>query len=193
MSEPQGLLLVLSGPSGVGKGTVRALVADRLGREVAVSTSATTRPPRPGEVDGRDYHFVDDAGFDRLVAEGELLEWAEFAGHRYGTPRAAVEQAVAGGRVALLEIEVQGALQVREVAPDALLVFLLPPSWDALEARLRGRRTEDEATVRRRLAIAEREVAVAEAFDAQVVNDRLDDAVGAVLELVADARTTGRG
>lgn len=187
MSE-QGLLLVLSGPSGVGKGTVRALVADRLGRDVAVSTSVTTRAPRPGEVDGFDYHFVDDTRFDRLVEQGALLEWAEFAGNRYGTPRDAVDAAVGRGRVALLEIEVQGALQVRRVAPDALLVFLMPPSWEALERRLRGRDTEDDATVRRRLAIAEREVEVGESFDAQVVNDVLDGTVEQVMALVTAAR-----
>lgn len=184
----RGLLLVLSGPSGVGKGTVRALVADRLGRDVAVSTSVTTRAPRPGEVDGLDYHFVDRAAFDRLVERDALLEWAEFAGNRYGTPRSAVEDAVADGRVALLEIEVQGALQVRRAAPDALLVFLLPPSWEALERRLRGRDTEDDATIRRRLAIAEREVEVGASFDVQVVNDDLDDTVEEVVALVAAAR-----
>ena len=183
----RGLLVVLAGPSGVGKGSVhrrlRALTDD-----IELSVSVTTRPPRPGEVDGVDYHFVDDAGFDELIAEGRLLEWAEFAGNRYGTPRREVEAAVAAGRVVLLEIEVQGALQVRERVPEALTLFLVPPSQQELERRLRTRGTEDEATIERRLRTAERELAHCDDFDHVVVNDDLERCVAEVHRLIEAAR-----
>ena len=153
-------LTVLSGPSGVGKGTVVAEVRRRH-PEVWVSVSVTTRPRRPGEVDGVHYSFVDDAEFDRLVAEDGLLEWAEYAGNRYGTPAAPVREQLASGAPALLEIELQGARQVRARDPEAQLVFLAPPSWAALVDRLAGRGSEPAAVRERRLAIAEAEMAAA--------------------------------
>ncbi len=150
--------------------------------------SCTTRPPRPGERDGRDYRFVSDRAFDELVAAGALLEWAEVFGHRYGTPVEEVERARAAGRDVLLEIDVQGARQVKRRAPDAVLVFLVPPSREELERRLRERGTEDEATLARRLAEAERELAEAARFDHVVVNDDLDRAADEVLAIIAAHR-----
>jgi guanylate kinase len=164
-------LTVLAGPTAVGKGTIAAEVRRRY-PEVWLSVSATTRAPRPGEVDGVHYRFVDDAEFDRLVEQGELLEWAVVHGSaRYGTPRAPVEQALAEGRAALLEIDLQGARQVRRSMPDALFVFLRPPSWDELVRRLVGRGTENEQQRTRRLATARAEMAAEREFDVAVVND----------------------
>lgn len=188
MSGTDGLVVVLSGPSGVGKGSVHAGLHGLLdGLETSVS--ATTRAPRPGERDGVAYHFVDDATFDRMVATDALLEWAAYAGHRYGTPRAPVEDAVARGRTVLLEIEVQGALQVRSRLPDALLVFLVPPAFDELERRLRDRGTEPEATIQARLDVARGEMAAQDAFDHVVVNDDLDRCTAEVAALIDRARS----
>ncbi len=173
-------LTVLSGPSGVGKGTVIAEVRRRH-PEVWVSVSVTTRRPRPGEVDGVHYHFVDDAEFDRLIAADGLLEWAEYAGNRYGTPVAAVERRLAEGAPALLEIELQGARQVRARAPEAQLVFLAPPSWAVLVDRLAGRGSEAPAVQERRLALAQAELDASGEFDVVVVND---DVARAADELV---------
>ena len=172
-------LVVLSGPSGVGKSTVvdwlRAQAPD-----VWVSVSATTRARRPGEVDGVNYRFLSDAQFDTLVSDGGLLEWAEFAGHRYGTPGSAVAKHLAARRPVLLEIELQGARQVRLARPDALLVFLAPPSWDVLQERLTGRGTEPPQSVARRLERARVELDAAAEFDAVIVNDDVE-AVGRAL------------
>jgi guanylate kinase len=182
-----GLLVVVAGPSGVGKGTVHAALRRRL-PDAELSVSVTTRPPRPGETDGVDYRFVDTTAFQRMIDAGELLEWAEYAGNLYGTPRAPAAAAVARGAVVLLDIEVQGALQVKRADPDALLVFLHPPSLAELERRLRGRGTEDDAAVARRLEVAREEIAGAHAFDLEVVNDRLDDCVAEVLTAIDVAR-----
>jgi len=182
-----GLLVVVSGPSGVGKGTVHERVRAALpGSQLSVS--ATTRSPRPGEIDGVHYHFVDAARFDQLVAEEALLEHARYAGHCYGTPHADIREAVAAGHVVVLDIEVQGAVQVRERVPDALLVFLAPPSLEELEGRLRGRGTEDDDAVDRRLDTARRELAQSRHFDAVVVNDDLDRCVAEVLDRIDAAR-----
>lgn len=164
-------LTVLAGPTAVGKGTVSADIRARY-PEIWLSVSATTRPPRPGEVDGVHYHFVSEAEFDRMVEAGELLEWAVVHGrHRYGTPRRAVEQALEDGIPALLEIDLQGARQVRVTMPDALFVFLAPPSREELVRRLVGRGTETAEERERRLQTADRELAAQPEFDVTVVND----------------------
>ena len=184
-------LLVLSGPSGVGKSTVvRELRAHHP--EIWLSVSVTTRFPRPGEVDGVHYHFVSDAEFDRLVAEDELLEWAVVhQGGRYGTPRRAVEDALAAGRPALLEIDLQGARQVRERMPDALFVFLAPPSWEELVRRLVGRGTEDAAERELRLQTAREELAAEPEFDVTVVNRQIHDAGEELVELMRSGASPG--
>lgn len=184
--EHPGLLVVVSGPSGVGKGTVVRELLQRLD-DAVVSTSVTTRPPREGEVEGIDYHFVTPQAFEQLIVDGALLEHATYAANRYGTPRGPVEAHIAAGRLVLLEIEVQGAMQVREADPDALLLFLTPPDDEELERRLRSRATEDEATVARRLAAARDELDQRFAFDHVVVNDVLERCVDEVADLVTRA------
>jgi guanylate kinase len=166
-----GRLTVLAGPTAVGKGTVSADIRARY-PEVWLSVSATTRPPRPGEIDGKHYRFVTPAQFDRMVADGELLEWAVVHGvHRYGTPRRAVEEALRDGRPALLEIDLQGARQVRRAMPAARFVFLAPPSWEELVRRLVGRGTETAEERERRLDTARLELASEPEFDVTIVND----------------------
>jgi guanylate kinase len=189
MSEPMSgagarRLVVLAGPTAVGKGTVVADLREHH-PEVWLSVSATTRAPRPGEVDGVHYLFVDDAEFDRMVADGELLEWAVVHGrNRYGTPRRPVEEALAQGRPALLEIDLQGARQVRATMPEALFVFLKPPSWEELIRRQLGRGTEDAAERERRLATARVELAAEAEFDATVVNTEIPAAAAELVELM---------
>ena len=166
-------LTVLSGPSGVGKSTVVAELR-RCYPELWLSVSVTTRSPRPGEVDGREYFFVDEAEFDRMVDRGELLEWAEFAGNKYGTPRKPLEEKLAAGIPCLLEIDLAGARQVRKSMPDARLVFLAPPSWDELVRRLTGRGTEPPEVVQRRLDAARLELAAESEFDLTLVNTSVE-------------------
>lgn len=179
-------LTVLSGPSGVGKSTVVAELRSSH-PEIWVSVSATTRPPRPNEVHGRHYYFVDDAEFDRLVLDGALLEWAQFAGNRYGTPRQPVYERLAQGVPVLLEIDLQGARQVRASVPDARLVFLKPPSWDELVRRLVGRGTESTEGQARRLGTARQEMSAEPEFDVTLINTE----VGRVCrDLVALMRTS---
>jgi guanylate kinase len=175
-APPQNRLVVLAGPTAVGKGTVAAAVRERH-PDVWISVSATTRRPRPGEVDGVHYWFVDDARFDQMVAQDELLEWAVVhKAARYGTPRAPVEAALAAGRPSMLEIDLQGARQVRETMPQALFVFLKPPSWDELVRRLVGRGTETPEERERRLETARAELAAEPEFDVTIVNHEVHDA-----------------
>ncbi len=172
---------MLSGPSGVGKDSVIEMVRARS-PWVWLSVSVTTRPKRPNEIDGVHYYFVDQAEFDRLVREDQLLEWAEFAGNRYGTPRGPVEARLREGEPVLLKIDLQGARQVRRAMPDAQLVFLAPPSWSELERRLVGRGTDDPETIRRRLEHAREELAAESEFDLTIINDSVvraaDELVG---------------
>jgi guanylate kinase len=176
-------LTVLSGPSGVGKGSVVAELRRRH-PEVWVSVSVTTRSPRPGEIDGLQYHFVDAAEFDRMARAGELLEQASYAQNCYGTPRRPVEQRLAAGLPALLEIDLQGARQVRAALPDARLVFLTPPSWPELVRRLTDRGTEDDERVRRRLEHARAELAAEPEFDRAIVNDTVGQAAERLVALM---------
>ena len=169
----------------MGKGSVIAEIRRRH-PDVWLSVSATTRAPRPGAPEGVEYHFVDDAEFDRLVASGELLEHATSAGHRYGTPRAPVLDRLAGGVPALLEIDLQGARQVRAAMPEAVLVFLAPPSFDELARRLTGRGTEPPDVVRRRLDEARIEMAAEDEFDVVVVNDTVQAAADRVVALLVE-------
>jgi len=181
-------LIVLAGPTAVGKGTVAAYIKENH-PEIHLSVSATTRAPRPGEVEGEHYYFVDDAEFDRLVATGALLEWATVHNrHRYGTPREPIERVLATGGTALLEIDLQGARQVRAAEPSATLVFLLPPSWDELVQRLVGRGTEDAEERARRLRTARTELAAQNEFDYRVVNDDVASAAAEVVALAAPRR-----
>lgn len=153
--------------------------------EIWLSVSVTTRSPRPGELDGREYHFVSDEAFDAMVERGELLEWARFAGKKYGTPRAPVAQRVADGVPALLEIDIEGARQVRRKVPDALLVFLSPPSWDELVRRLTGRGTEPPEVIARRLEAARTEIEAGREFDITLVNTSVEDVCKQLVGLVA--------
>jgi guanylate kinase len=175
-------LTVLAGPTAVGKGTVSADIRARY-PEVWLSVSATTRARRPGEVHGEHYWFVEESEFDRMVDEGELLEWAVVHGrHRYGTPRRAVEEALTEGRPALLEIDLQGARQVRETMPEALFVFLAPPSWEELVRRLVGRGTETVAERERRLETARIELAAEKEFDVTIVNAEVHQATDELVQ-----------
>ena len=176
-------VFVITGPSGVGKGTLIRALRQRV-PELELSVSATTRRARPGEAQGVDYHFLSDAEFAHRVQEGDFVEHAEYSGRRYGTLRSELDQRTAGGHPVLLEIEVQGARQVREAMPEAVQIFIAPPSEQALRARLVGRGTDDPEQVARRLAVAREELAAQDEFGHVVVNDRLEDAVARLVEIV---------
>ena len=177
-------LVVLAGPTAVGKGSVSAYIRENY-PDVALSVSATTRKPRPGEIDGVHYYFVSDDEFDRKIAAGELLEWAVVHNsYRYGTPRPPIDAALAAGHRVLLEIDLQGARQVRAAMPEALLVFLLPPTWEELVRRLIGRGTEPPEEQQRRLDTAKVELAAQDEFDAKVVNHEVGQAALEVVELM---------
>jgi guanylate kinase len=178
--------LVITGPSGVGKGTLIRLLLDRFPR-MALSVSATTRAPRPGERDGVDYRFLSPNEFQRRIDAGEFLEWAEYAGHRYGTLKSELDRDV---DVLVLEIEVQGARQVRERLPDAVSVFIAPPSEEALRTRLVGRGSDSPEQIEKRLDVAREELAARDEFDHVVVNDDLDAAVEELAQLVATITST---
>lgn len=181
-------LTVLAGPTAVGKGTVSADVRARY-PEIWLSVSATTRPARPGEIEGVHYHFVDPAEFDRMAAEGDLLEWAVVHGrNRYGTPRGPVLERLAAGTPVLLEIDLAGARQVRAAMPDARFVFLAPPSWAELERRLVGRGTESPEERARRLETARVELAAADEFDHVIVNDVVERATDELVEVMGLVR-----
>jgi guanylate kinase len=183
-TTPPARLTVLAGPTAVGKGTVSADVRLRY-PDVWLSVSATTRDPRPGEVDGVHYHFVSPERFDEMAARGELLEWAVVHGrNRYGTPRRPVEERLAAGEPALLEIDLQGARQVRDTMPDAFFVFLAPPSWEELERRLVGRGTEGPEERARRLETARVELAAEREFDVTIVNDDVHRATDELIRVM---------
>jgi guanylate kinase len=172
----RGRLIVLTGPSGVGKGTLlRTLLQRHPGLHLSIS--ATTRQPRPGEIDGQHYYFVSRDKFEQMIAADELLEWAEYAGNYYGTPRSSVEQAIQVGQSVLLEIEVVGARQIKQTFPSALRIFLMPPSLAELEQRIRGRGQDSEDAIAQRLSRAQAEVAAKDEFDIQIINDDLETAL----------------
>jgi guanylate kinase len=185
-STPVSKVFVITGPSGVGKGTLIRLLRERI-PELELSVSATTRPPRPGEVDGVDYHFLDEDEFADRVADRAFVESASYSGRSYGTLRSELDRRTAAGVPVVLEIEVQGARQVRDTLPEALQIFIRPPSEAALRDRLVGRGTDVTAEVERRLQVAERELAAADEFPHQVVNDRLEDAVSELAAIVRAA------
>ncbi len=180
----RGLLIVLSGPSGVGKGTVRKALFDLEGHDLVYSTSMTTRPRREGEVEGVDYYFVSREEFEQRIRDDAFLEWAEFVGHYYGTPRDKVDEQLKQGKEVVLEIEVQGALQVREKAKDGVFIFIAPPNREALYRRLLRRGTESGDTIQKRMDKAEREFPLAHKYDYIVVNDEVTNAADRVLAII---------
>ena len=186
-AKTPGKLIVVSGPSGVGKSTLMREALRRTGAEFSVS--ATTRKPRPGEVNGRDYYFIDRPAFEAMIAGEQLLEWAEVFGQLYGTPQEPVRQAMAQGKTVVLDIDVQGGLQVHQKAPKARFVLILPPGMDELARRLRGRATEDEAALTRRLAKAQQEISLAQAsgiYKHAVINDNLARAIEQIVAVIQE-------
>ncbi|MDF1523293.1 MAG: guanylate kinase [Trueperaceae bacterium] len=187
----RGILFVMTGASGVGKGTLRAEAADALA-DVVYSVSATTRPRRPGEADGVHYHFLDRADFEERVRTGGMLEHAEYVGDLYGTPAAPVDAALASGRDVLLEIELDGARQVKRARPDAVMLFIAPPSLAELERRLRGRGTDPEAKIQKRLARARDEIRAVREFDYVIVNDDVAEAAATLRAILTAERARAR-
>lgn len=185
------LLIVVSGPSGSGKGTLCALLRQAL-PNLAYSISVTTRQPRPGEQNGVDYFFVSDGEFQGMIDRGEFLEWADVYGHRYGTTRRAVESHLQAGRDVLLEIDTQGAQNVRRLFPEALLIFIKPPSLQELGARITGRGTESARDLQTRMDCVSSELRAAEHYDHIVVNDKTEYALAELLQIIRDARVADR-
>ena len=193
MTENKGIMLVVSGPAGSGKGTVNAMLLKR--DDFAFSVSATTRAPRPGEVDGINYHFITKEGFIERINSGDMLEYTEYCGNFYGTPLKEAEEVLRSGKNLILEIEVEGAMNVKRKYPDAVLVLLLPPSYSVQEERLRGRGTETEEKILQRLARAKEEVALADCYDYVVYNydGKADEAAAHILSIVdAEKRSIKR-
>ena len=189
----RGMLIVLSGPSGVGKGTVRQAMLEGNYRDFQYSISMTTRQMRPGEVDGRDYFFLDQPRFDELVSQGGFLEWAHVHGNSYGTLRSRVQDRIDHGSQVILEIDVQGAFQVKKAMPEAHLIFIEPPSLEELERRLRGRGTETEEVICNRMKTAEVELARKMEYDVQVVNDELERATEELVSYIGSFADDMRG
>ena len=182
--DDKGLLIVISGPSGVGKGTVRSALFNMEGHDLVYSISMTTRKPREGEVDGREYYFVSRDEFEKNIADGKMLEYAEFVGNYYGTPLDKVNEQLEAGNEVVLEIEVQGAKQVKEKMPEAISIFIMPPDLEALETRLRGRHTETEDAIQKRLEFTKLEMENSKNFDYQVINDSVENAVRKLEEIM---------
>lgn len=180
----RGLLVVISGPSGVGKGTVRRALFEMKNHDLVYSVSMTTRPPRPGEVDGIDYYFVDRPTFLRRIQENKFLEYAEFVGNYYGTPRDKVEEQLDRGKEVVLEIEVDGALQVRKEMKEAVFIFLVPPGKHALYDRLKNRGTEDPEVIDKRMRKADAEFLLAHKYDYIVVNDDVNNAADRIMAII---------
>ena len=186
--EKRGLLIILSGPSGVGKGTVRKAILQDPSVHFYYSISLTTRSPRAGEVDGKDYYFISREEFEENLRRGNLLEYAEFVGNYYGSPKDKIEQHRDAGEDVLLEIEVQGTKKVVAQCPDAITIFLVPPSLEALEARIRGRSTETEEVIQRRLNKAKSELAIKDSYQHVVVNDSVERAAKEIIEIIQAAK-----
>ena len=180
----RGMLIVLSGPSGVGKGTVRRALFEKRGNKLDYSVSMTTRPMRPGEKEGVDYYFVTKEEFEKRIAEGKFLEYASFIGNYYGTPLDKIEEKIAQGKEVVLEIEVNGALQVKEKVKDAVMIFLVPPSKEDLFKRLRSRGTEPEDVIEKRVKKASDEFKMAYYYDYIVVNDDVDNAADRIMAII---------
>ncbi|MFH5881722.1 MAG: guanylate kinase [Candidatus Izemoplasmataceae bacterium] len=180
----RGLLIVLSGPSGVGKGTVRKALFELESHDLVYSISMTTRPPRNGEIEGEDYYFVSKEEFETRIKNDAFLEWAQFVGHYYGTPKDKIEEQLKKGKEVVLEIEVQGALQVREKMSDAVFIFIAPPNKEALYKRLLRRGTESNEVIQKRMDKAEREFPLAHKYDYIVVNDEVTNAADRVLAII---------
>ena len=186
------LIFILSAPSGAGKTTVLRKVLERR-PELVYSISATTRPPRPGEEEGKDYFFTSAAEFRRGVEEGAFAEWAEVHGHCYGTPEACVQGQTSAGKDLILDIDVQGAIQLKKRHPEAVLIFLLPPSFQELERRLRGRKTESDEAVQKRLEVAKKELCLQDAYDHVIVNDELERAAEDVETVIDQEKARRQG
>jgi len=185
--KARGFLVVLSGPSGAGKNTLLSAVLPRI-PDLKYSVSATTRPPRPGEKHGVDYYFLQDDEFQEMIDRGEFLEWAEFAGYRYGTPRRFVEECLAQGLTVITDIDIQGARQIKQRMPDGVFVFLLPPSFEELEKRLHKRGTDSSEAIGRRLKIALEEVAAIVDYDYWILNRDLEEACEQLVAIIRAER-----